>query len=114
MIRVLRLIEKDCWWRAHVVDHHIDGAIIINVPERYASSALQNIVESGLGGDFLESPISFVVIQEKWLGKVCARYGIVLRKDVAVCGEDIGQSIVVKIDETRAPTHELMACLAYL
>jgi hypothetical protein len=62
MIGILGLVYEERWRCAHVEDHKVDVAVIVDITESDASAGLHRVVvQTAAGGDLFEDLVAHVV-----------------------------------------------------
>src|ERR1700747_1389183 len=116
MVGISSYVKENRWRGAYVEDHEINVAIVVEVAERNTTTRLEPpVIQSCCGGNVFEGAVAPIVKkQDGFAVFYLGRHGIHFRIDVAVRHKKIGQSIVVKIDETGTPSHVREGWLADL
>src|SRR5258708_4117340 len=108
MVGILHYISEQSRRRIYVVDHHVDVTIVEQIPERSAARC-DYYREAGVRGrrNFLK--FRSIQIPEKQRTLRPGRSPILLVYpgiDVAIGGENIEQTVVVVVEESRSPAQK--------
>src|SRR6267154_904992 len=105
MVGILRVVYEERWRRADVENHHINVAVIVDVAEGHAAAGVHGaVVQTGDGGNLIEGAIALVAVeQERFAILDVFRDSVDVGIDVAAGDEQVGEAVIVKIDETSSP-----------
>ena len=108
MIAVLYHIAKQNRGGVHIVQHHVDVAIIKKVPEGGAAGGNHvGQATTRRRRDFLKLGAVKIAKKLRTLRPGRAPVPSVDRRvDVSVCYEDVQQAVIVKVDEPDPPTQK--------
>src|SRR6266404_2275523 len=105
MVGIFGVVQEERRRRSDIENHHINVAVIVDVAEGYAAAGVHGaVVQPGGGGNLIEGAIALVAVEQERLA-ILDVFGdsVDIGIHVAAGDEQVGQAVIVKIDETSSP-----------